>query len=99
MADGIISAWAAKYEFEYWRPISAIRLADTDGNPATQEKADWTPLVGTPPYPEYPAGHPTISGAAQAVLTSFFGDQLAVEGTSEGLAGVVRAWPNFDHLD
>ena len=95
MADGIISAWAAKYHYEYWRPITAIRLASTDGNPGTEEQANWTPLVGTPPYPEYPAGHPTISGAGQAVLTSFFGDQLSVAGTSEGLPGVVRSWPSF----
>ena len=95
MADGIISTWAAKYSFELWRPVTAIRLGSTDGNAATEEKSTWTPVVATPPYPEYPAGHPTISGAAQAVLTSFFGGQLAVEGTSEGLPGVVRSWPSF----
>ena len=95
MADGIIATWAAKYHYEFWRPVTAIRLASTDGNPLTEEAATWTPLVATPPYPEYPAGHPTISGAAATVLTSFFGDQLAVEGTSEALPGVVRAWPSF----
>lgn len=96
MADGVISSWSAKYVYEYWRPVTAIRLAGTDGNPATVEQSDWTPLVSTPPYPEYPAGHPTVSGAAQAVLTSFFGSQMPVEGTSESLPGVVRSWPNFD---
>jgi hypothetical protein len=95
MADSIITTWAAKYDFEFWRPVTAIRLASTDGNSATQEQANWTPLVVTPPYPEYPAGHPSISGAAQAVLTSYFGDQMAVQGTSEALPGVVRHWPNF----
>jgi hypothetical protein len=95
MADAIISAWAAKYHFEYWRPLSAIRLASTDGNPATEEQADWSPLVTTPAYPEYAAGHPSISGAGQAVLTSYFGNQMPLEGTSEGLPGVVRSWPSF----
>jgi hypothetical protein len=95
MADGSISCWNTKYDYEFWRPITAIRLASTDGNPDTAEQADWTPLIVTPPFPEYTSAHSSISGAAQAVLTSFFGDQLPVEGTSEGLPGVVRTWPNF----
>jgi hypothetical protein len=95
MADGVISSWDAKYFYEFWRPITAIRLASTDGNPDTAEQADWTPLLVTPPYPEYTAGHPTTTGAAHAVLTIYFGDDMPVEGTSEGLPGVVRSWPNF----
>jgi len=94
MADCAIAAWDAKYLYELWRPITAIRLASTDDNPDTAEQADWTPLLITPPYPEYIAGHPTVSGAAQAVLTIYFGNNLPVEGTSEGLPGVVRKWPN-----
>jgi hypothetical protein len=95
MADAIISCWDAKYTYELWRPVTAIRLASTDGNSDTAENATWTPLVPTPPYPENASGHSAISGAAQAVLTSFFGNQLVVEGTSEGLPGVQRRWPNF----
>ena len=74
MADCAIAAWDAKYLYELWRPITAIRLASTDGNPDTAEQADWTPLLITPPYPEYIAGHPTVSGAAQRVLTIYFGN-------------------------
>jgi len=95
MADAGISCWEGKYFFEFWRPITAIRLASTDSNPDTVEQADWIPRIITPPFPEYASGHSTVSGAAQAVLTAYFGNSIPVEGTSEGLPGVVRHWPNF----
>jgi hypothetical protein len=94
MADAIIAAWDSKYFFELWRPITAIRLADTDGNPATIEQTDWRPLITTPNYPEYYSGHQSLSGTSQAILTAFFGAQ-PVEGFSEGLPGVIRSWPTF----
>jgi hypothetical protein len=94
VADAIIAAWDSKYSFELWRPITAIRLADTDGNPATTEQLDWKPLITTPNYPEYYSGHQSVSGTSQAILTAFFGP-LTVEGFSEGLPGVVRSWPTF----
>jgi hypothetical protein len=94
-ADSAISCWDAKYFYEFWRPITAIRLASTDGNPDTVEQADWTPLLITPPYPEYSSGHATVTGAAQAILTAYFGNDLPVQGFSEGLPGVTRSWPNF----
>jgi hypothetical protein len=94
MADAAIACWDSKYFFELWRPITAIRLADTDGNPATTEQLDWKPLIVTPPYPEYYSGHQSLSGTSQAILTAFFGP-MPVEGFSEGLPGVVRSWPTF----
>ena len=94
-ADAIITCWDSKYFFKLWRPITAIRLADTDGNAATDPQTDWTPLIPTPPYPDYYSGHQSISGSAQAILTSFFGNAMPVEGFSEGLPGVLRNWPNF----
>jgi hypothetical protein len=94
VADAIIAAWDSKYFFELWRPITAIRLADTDGNDATTEQLDWKPLITTPNYPEYYSGHQSVSGTSQAILTAFFGAQ-PVEGFSEGLPGVVRSWPTF----
>jgi hypothetical protein len=96
MADAAISCWDSKYFYEQWRPITAIRLASTDGNPDTVEQADWTPLIVTPPYPDYSSGHATVSGAGQAVLTIYFGNSLPVEGWSEALGeAYVRNWPNF----
>jgi hypothetical protein len=56
-ADAIISVWHAKYRYGYWRPITAINLADTDGNPATDPDPSWVPLIPTPAYPEYPSGY------------------------------------------
>jgi hypothetical protein len=96
MADAIITCWDSKYHFVLWRPITAIRLADTDGNPATTEQPDWKPLITTPAYPEYYSGHQSNSGPAQAILTAFFGNQMPVEGFSESLPGVTRSWPNFE---
>ena len=95
MADAAIACWEAKYFYEFWRPITAITLASTDGNPDTAEQADWAPLIITPPFPEYPSGHSAISGAAAAVLTRYFGDNIPIQGTAEGIIGVVRHWPNF----
>lgn len=95
MADSAISCWDSKYFFELWRPITAIRLASTDGNDSTIEQSTWTPLITTPSYPEYDSGHQSNSGAAQAILTAYFGSHLPVTGFSEGLPGVTRSWPNF----
>jgi hypothetical protein len=94
IADALISCWDAKYHFQLWRPITAIRLANTDGNDATDVQATWTPLIVTPPYPEYDSGHQSVSGSAQAILTAAFGS-MPVQGTSESLPGVVRSWPSF----
>jgi hypothetical protein len=94
-ADAVIACWDNKFFFSFWRPITAIRLADTDGNPLTDAQADWTPLVTTPPYPEYDSGHQSISGVSQAVLTAFFGPQ-PMEGFSESLPGVTRRWSTFE---
>lgn len=94
IADALISCWDAKVYFNFWRPITAIRLANTDGNNATDVQATWTPLITTPPYPEYDSGHQSVSGSSQAILTAVFGS-MPVAGTSEGLAGVVRSFPSF----
>jgi hypothetical protein len=94
-ADSVLSAWDSKFYFSNWRPITAIRLADTDGNPLTTADPEWVPLIVTPPYPDYYSGHQSISGAAQEVLTAFFGKRMGFEAISEGLPGVVRSWRSF----
>ncbi|MFG0284529.1 MAG: GC-type dockerin domain-anchored protein [Phycisphaerales bacterium JB039] len=73
LADAAISAWDCKYTYDYWRPVTAIQLADTDGNPDTIADPDWLPLLTTPPFPTYTSGHSTFSGSAAAVLAGFFG--------------------------
>lgn len=93
-ADAGIVAWDAKYEYNFWRPVTAIQQADTDGNPNTIADPSWTPLLVTPPFPEYISGHSTFSGAADSVLTSFFGD-ISFTTNSIGLPGVIRSFDSF----
>jgi hypothetical protein len=63
VTDTYITCWRAKYDQPFWRPITAIREADTDGNPATAPDAAWTPLIDTPPYPDWPSGHGCLTSA------------------------------------
>jgi hypothetical protein len=74
MADTLIACWNAKYEYGFWRPITAIQLADTDGNPTTDAEPGWLPLApATPPYPDYVSGHACNVGAASNTLSYLFG--------------------------
>ena len=73
LADVTIACFESKYFYEFWRPTSAIRFADTDGNAATTMDAAWTPVVTTPNHPEYPAAHNCTNGAALAALKAHFG--------------------------
>lgn len=73
LADAAIACWEVKYDVDYWRPVTAIRQGDTDGNGDTIGDADWTPLIVTPPFPAYVSGHATFSAAAAGVLQAFFG--------------------------
>ena len=72
LTDGYIGTWDTKYHYRFWRPVTAIRLADIDGNPATTADPTWTPLVETPPIPDYDSGHSVEGGAAAQVLRRFF---------------------------
>jgi hypothetical protein len=73
MADAIVVAWDAKYHFHFWRPITAIRLADTDDNPLTVADPLWTPLLATPPYPDWTSGLCSIMGAATRAVSRVMG--------------------------
>jgi hypothetical protein len=73
MADGYIASWASKYHYNFWRPITAIRLGDTDGNPDTHGVADWTPLQFTYPMPDHDSGHAVQGGVAAEILKQVFG--------------------------
>ena len=78
MADTIFTTWSAKRFYGSaalevtWRPVTSIPLADTDRNSDTVADPDWLPLINTPSHPEYPAGHPSLNGAAATVLLSHF---------------------------
>jgi membrane-associated phospholipid phosphatase len=95
-ADAAIVAWDFKYRYNYWRPVTAIRNAADDGNPATTADTGWSPLLTTPPFPSYISGHSTFSAAAARVLALFFGtDNVAFDTTSDGLPGVTRSFTSF----
>jgi len=85
MADAMIACWDAKYYYSFWRPITAIELADLDGNPKTERDLTWTPLLITPPFPEYPSGHACASGAAARILSLWFGDNTRFQVTPYGV--------------
>ena len=96
MADATIATWDGKYTYRFWRPVTAIRAADTDGNDATDADPSWTPLRPTPLHPEYPSAHAVVSTAAAEVLTGFFGKDTAFSNsTSTCPAGVVRSYDSF----
>jgi len=73
IADAIGVVWYSKLHFAFWRPITAIQLADTDGNPATVADPTWVPLIATPPYPEYGSGFNSVVGSATRALTRVLG--------------------------
>jgi PAP2 superfamily protein len=97
LADGVIAFYDAKYTYNFWRPVTAIRAAGTDDNPETLANPGWLPEVGkTAPDPSYPGAHAVISAAAAEVLRSFFGrDHFDLDVTSEVLPGAVRSFPSF----
>ena len=95
LADAAISCWDAKYEYNFWRPVTAIRQADTDNNPNTTADAQWLPLVTTPPFPEYMSGHSTFSGAADAVMSSVFGSDFGFGDKGDRSVNSLRTYQNF----
>jgi PAP2 superfamily len=95
LADAVIAVWNAKNTFDTWRPITAIQQAATDGNPDTRPDPAWTPLITTPAFQEYPAGHPGVSNAGASVLAHFYGNDTAFTATSFGLPGVEHSFTSF----
>jgi CheY-like chemotaxis protein len=94
-ADATIACRNDKYHWNWWRPITAIREAASDGNPATQQDEDWTSLIDAPPYPDHPAGHTCGSGAFVGALRSFFGtDRIAFSATSSS-SGATWSFTSF----
>jgi hypothetical protein len=72
-ADALIGCWNAKYQHSFWRPVTAIRNGDIDGNPGTMPDPMWTPLANTPAHPEYPSAHGCFTGAVADSLQQYFG--------------------------
>lgn len=86
LADGYVASFDSKYTYKFWRPVTAIQLADTDGNPNTEADPTWTPLVTTPPTPDHESAHAVEGGAGAWVLSRFFGtDRVSLDACSETL--------------
>jgi hypothetical protein len=94
-ADAYIADFENKYFYEFWRPITAIRAADTDGNPDTVADPTWDSLRESPPVPEYPSGHSGQGGAMSEVLARFFDDAVSFSTTSVTQPGVTRSFTSF----
>src|SRR5262249_4196816 len=72
-ADAFIAGWDSKFYYGFWRPVTAIPAADTDGNPATEADPSWVPLIPTPSHPEYPSAHGFFTASYATALQHFFG--------------------------
>jgi hypothetical protein len=113
-ADALINTWNDKYYWTFWRPVAAIRNADTDGNPGTVKDAGWTPLfdpslpgsiggVGppliTPPFPDHPSGHSSVTSATMHAFQSFFGtNDMTFFLTSSRFPGEQRYYSHFSDV-
>jgi hypothetical protein len=99
--DALIAVFDAKYRYNLWRPITAIRNADQTNNSATPRDASWRPLGDTPMHPEYPCAHCITSAAVAAVLQGVAGDDIGeISMTSSTAPGVVRKWTRLqDYSD
>jgi hypothetical protein len=92
-ADAAVAIFDAKYAHGFWRPVTAIRNGDIDGNDATALDASWEPLIATPMHPEYPCAHCTFQGAAAGVLQVMYGDAVPkFTLTSTAAPGVTRSF-------
>jgi hypothetical protein len=95
--DALIAVMDAKYKYEFWRPITAIRNGDIDGNPATERDASWQPIDNTPLHPEYPCAHCIVSSSVAAVIGSVLGsdDIPEVAMTSSFAPGVTHRFTSL----
>jgi len=96
-ADALIAVLDAKYKYEFWRPITAIRNGDIDGNPNTERDATWQPIDATPMHPEYPCAHCILSSSVAAVIEGYLGSDEIPEVllTSPFLPGVTHRFTNL----
>jgi hypothetical protein len=98
-ADALIGCWRAKYDYAFWRPITAIRLADTDGNRATKPDRTWTPLIQTPPYSDYVSGHACGTGATTQTFGYLFGTRSLDLVVTSSVTGTTRHYNSLRALD
>jgi hypothetical protein len=98
MDDALIAVFDAKYHYMFWRPFTAIRNGDIDGNDATERDATWLPLIDTPMHPEYPCAHCIVASAVGSVLAVEIGNgpSPVLRSRSPTAPGIERTWNNVD---
>ena len=97
VTNSLIAAWDAKYAYMFWRPVTAIRAGDTDGNSATEPDQAWTPFIPTPSHPEYPAAHTTVGAGALGFYTVWFdNDEFPL--AFKGNLGAVRFYTSVAEI-
>lgn len=99
--DAYMAIFDAKYHYGFWRPLTAIRNGDRDGNDNTERDASWMPVITTPLHPEYPCAHCVVDGAAGVVMKSFFGAGPVPEFTLTyaAMPGVTRKYATIQQLE
>jgi hypothetical protein len=100
MDDGLLAVFDAKYTYNFWRPVTAIRNGDLDGNDATERDPSWTPFIDTPMHPEYPCAHCIVSASLGAVLEAELAGRPSpkLSSTSSTAGGVERTWSSVDEF-
>jgi hypothetical protein len=98
MDDAMISVFDAKYHYNFWRPATAIRNGDIDGNDSTERDAAWSALIEAPLHPEYPSAHSILAAAVATVLKADVADQKIplLTTTSPTAKGAARSWTSLD---
>ena len=99
MDDALIAVFDAKYHHGFWRPVTAIRNAEADNNPATERDPGWVPLIDTPMHPEYPSAHSILASTLGTVIAADVGTSaVPIETRSASANGATRRWADIDEF-
>jgi hypothetical protein len=99
VVNALIACWDAKYTYSFWRPVTAIRAGDIDGNSETEPDQAWTPFIVTPSHPEYPAAHTSVGASVLGFYTVWFGtDQFQFPLAFKGNGGAVRYYTSVKEI-
>jgi hypothetical protein len=94
--DALQTTFASKFQYDLWRPVTAIQRADEDGNPDTEPDSGWSSLIASPPYPSYAGNNAAIGTSQSTILALFFGrDDIRFDHTWEGAGGATRSYAGF----
>jgi hypothetical protein len=97
--DALQTTFAGKFQYGLWRPVTAIRRADEDGNPDTAADVNWSSLIGNPPYPSYPGNVAAVGTSQATILALFFGrDDIRFQHTWGGAGGATRSYAGFNQM-